>query len=254
MGINKQGIVFSSHYHHITSHSFFKDETINESALLNYFKYGFIQEGEGLLTNTYFVPHAHITTIPLNATEWKCEPYYQVDFTKKSSVTTKELLETYSSVVNAQLVSDVPIGCFLSGGVDSVVTVGVASQLKENITAYTIGVNDEKLDESAEAKRFANYFHVEHELQVISQNEVIQAINDYDQSMGEPLGDFSSLLMLKVCEMAKKKLTVVLSGDGGDDLFWGYKRFEEAQKYKDYFKTIYQSKSYSNYLERTSRK
>lgn len=233
MGVNHNGVVFSSHYHHITSHSFFKNERINKQALVNYFKFGFIQEGEGILENTYFLPHSHITTINIDDMKWHWESYYDLQFEKSKIGAACALQDLYTEVVNSQLVSDVPIGCFLSGGVDSTITTGIASRLVSNISAYTIGVDDKVLDESSEASRFASYFDINHFLKQISKTEIINSIDQYKDSLCEPLADFSSLLTLKVCELAKENLTVVLSGDGGDELFWGYPRFQDAIKYKD---------------------
>lgn len=238
LGINTRGAVFSSHYHHITSHEFFKSENINVNGLVNYFKFGFVQEGEGLLQNTYFVPHGHITTIDTKTLDWSWEPYFELNpAEEKKSVSTSVLQEKYTKIVESQLVSDVPIGCFLSGGVDSTITAGIASIIQSNITAFTIGVDDEKLDETTEAKRFASYFKINHIVHKISTQEILNSLDDYIESLAEPLADYSSLVTLKVCELAKEKLTVVLSGDGGDELFWGYPRFQKALQYKSFLRS-----------------
>jgi asparagine synthase (glutamine-hydrolysing) len=232
-GINEAGVVFSSSYQHITAHSFFKREPVNKNALANYFKYGFIQEQEGLLNNTYFAAHGHYTQINLQTKKWKTLAYADQQVNLSNSL--KQPLETvYASIVASQLISDVPIGTFLSGGVDSTITTGLASGQLPNITAYTIGVEDVSLDETAEAKRFASYFNIHHIVNQVTEGDVLKMIDQYDDSLGEPLADFSSLLTLKVCEMAKQSLTVVLSGDGGDELFWGYQRFATAANYYPY--------------------
>ncbi len=237
MGINKKGIVFSSHYHHITSHSFFTNEEINNNSLANYFSYGFIQEGEGLVENTYFLPHSHITTVNLSNYSWEWNAYFNLNFKNHRKKDINSFLEKYIKVVKSQLVSDVPIGTFLSGGIDSSLTTVIASSLKPNITAFTIGIkNNKKLDESIDAKRFAANFNINHKIKYITSNDIIELISQYDDSLCEPLADFSSLLTLKVCLLAKKELTVVLSGDGGDELFWGYPRFSNTNKLKYLFK------------------
>jgi asparagine synthase (glutamine-hydrolysing) len=239
MGINSKGVVFSSHYQHITSHQFFRDEPINNNGLANYFKYGFIQEGEGLLENTFNVPHAHIITIKKDGS-WNQAPYFIYNKNNTSSKnSTSELIEKYTEIVRSQLISDVPVGTFLSGGVDSTLTTGIVSGMKKDITAYTIGVDDKELDETNESKRFASYFPIHHIVKQINEKDIIESLDQYDESMGEPLGDFSSLIMLKVCEIAKKELTVVLSGDGGDELFWGYKRFQVSAQYFSFFQIKY---------------
>ena len=138
--------------------------------------------------------------------------------------------------MQSQLVSDVPIGTFLSGGVDSGLTTAYASIAKKNLTAYTISVDDPNLDEAEQSKIIAKQYKVQHQIHKILPDEIHTLINQYDESLAEPLGDYSSLLMLKVCEIAKQKLTVVLSGDGGDELFWGYNRMVIFWKYLPYLK------------------
>lgn len=237
-GINRSGLVFSSHYHHITSHKFFKDQKLNSNALANYFRYGFIQEGEGLLNNTYFMPHGHIAEIDTKG-NWSWIAYIKFNddtLPEDKSINEKELINAYRAIVKSQMVSDVPLGTLMSGGVDSTLTTAIASEIKANVKVYTISVDDLVLDESDEAARFASYFNVTHKIGKVTEQEIIDAIEQYEDSAAEPLADFSSLIMLKVCEMAKKELTVVLSGDGGDELFWGYPRFILAANYYKFLK------------------
>ncbi len=169
--------------------------------------------------------------------QWQWKPYFTLNHQDKQKITVEEIKSCYKEIVASQLISDVPIGCFLSGGVDSTLTAGIASELKKNITAYTKGVDDKILDESAEAKRFASYFNIQHELHRITTSDILNSLEEYIESMGEPLADLSSLITLKVCELAKRKLTVVLSGDGGDELFWGYPRFKKAKASQDLLNT-----------------
>lgn len=237
MGLNEKGVVFSSNYQHVTTHAFFREEKIDANAIANYFKYGFIQEGEGIISNTFFLPHGHITTIDLKSMQWQWESYFSLNHFDKQKVGIDEIKSCFKEIIASQLISDVPIGCFLSGGVDSSLTAGIASELKKNITAFTIGVEDKLLDESAEAKRFASYFDIHHELHQITTSDILSSLEEYIDCMGEPLADFSSLITLHVCELAKKSLTVVLSGDGGDELFWGYPRFQTAKLNQDLLNT-----------------
>lgn len=228
-GFDDKGIVFSSHYQHITSHPYFRDQSINAEALANYFRYGFIQAGEGLFENTYFLPHSHAVVVDLATKSWKYESYKPYTRFQEEA-----LDEVYKYIVSSQLVSDVPVGTFLSGGVDSPLTTAIASKAIPGIRAYTIGVRDKRLDEAPEAARFAACFKVEHTIDYVGEQDVLDAIQQYEESLAEPLGDFSSLITLKVCQAAKKDLTVVLSGDGGDELFYGYPRFRQAARYYPY--------------------
>ena len=85
--------------------------------------------------------------------------------------TQKELKDTYRNVVESQLISDVPVGTFLSGGVDSTITSAFAGERKRDITAFTIGVDDPALDETTEAARFAGYFKLKHSIKIIDEKE-----------------------------------------------------------------------------------
>ena len=236
-GYCEDGIVFSSHYHLVTAHEYFCKKKLQKPSLYNYFRYGFIQEGEGLLSETYNLPHGHwISLSSASGVHWN--PYINLgEFLKNEHITlsTNELHAAYKNVVNSQLVSDVPVGTFLSGGVDSTVTSALVKESKDDIVAFTIGVEDPELDETMEAKRFATYFHLNHLVKEIKEKEISGLMEDYDESMAEPLADFSSLLTLKVCELAKEQFSVALSGDGGDELFWGYRRFKEAFQYVSFF-------------------
>lgn len=251
-GINDSGLVFSSHYHHITSHKFFNNQNLNCAALSNYFRYGFVQEGEGLLNDTYFMPHGHIAEIDFKG-NWSWKPY--INFSggispENKAISEKEFIKIYKAVVKSQMISDVPLGTLMSGGVDSTLTTAVISEIKANVKAYTISVDDLVLDESDEAARFAGYFNVTHKIKKVAEEEVIDALKQYEDSAAEPLADTGSLIMLKVCEAAKQDLTVVLSGDGGDEIFWGYPRFITAAKYYKYLRLPIIKRTFNIFFER----
>jgi asparagine synthase (glutamine-hydrolysing) len=236
-GSSNEGVVFSSNYHLVTAHPYFSKGHLQKSALYNYLRYGFIQEGEGLLYNTYNLPHGHFITLSGNSeTTWK--PYTNLnEFLHHNGVSVKRepLHEVFESVVRSQLVSDVPVGTFLSGGVDSTITSALAARANKNLTAFTIGVDDPLLDETSEAVRFAKNFNLNHVVHKLDEDALSTIIEQYDDCMGEPLADYSSLMTLKVAELAKNEITVALSGDGGDELFWGYPRFKKAAKYVSYY-------------------
>lgn len=230
-GLCRSGLVFSSNYNHITSHKFFRHKPIIPAAVANFFNFGFIQEGEGLIEDTYFMPHGHIVKIDAKGN-------IQTRNYKTISTLTSEanLSDLVTNIVGTQLVSDVPLGTFMSGGVDSTLTTGIAARLSKGIKCFTIGVNDELIDESIEAERFGRYFAIDHKVYALTEEDIISALDQYVESAGEPLSDFSSLVTLKVCELAKKELTVVLSGDGGDELFFGYPRFVQAAEAFEFLK------------------
>lgn len=251
-----KGIVFSSHYHLVTAHPYFSGNKVQKPALYNYFRYGFIQEGEGLLSNTYNVPHGHFVTLSKHAAVgW--QPYVDPDELIRengSAAADDELHSVFKKVVQSQLVSDVPVGTFLSGGVDSTITSALAAQTDDTITAFTIGVDDPVLDETSEATRFAQCFNLNHVVHTLDEDALLNVIEAYDDCMGEPLADYSSLMTLKVAELAKKQITVALSGDGGDELYWGYKRFMQVAKYVSFYNASRTGKFFRIVIQRLLRR
>lgn len=236
-GMCDKGVVFSSHYHLITAHPYFSNSAVQQAALFNYLRYGFVQEGEGLLANTYNLPHGHFISLSKNS-DHNWQPYIDPNEfipDEHSSTDNDSLHSVFEKVVRSQLVSDVPVGTFLSGGVDSTITSALAAQTDNNITAFTIGVDDPRLDETSEATRFAQCFNLHHVIHELDEQSLSNVIEEYDDCMGEPLADYSSLMTLKVAELAKKQITVALSGDGGDELFWGYPRFMNAAKHVSFY-------------------
>lgn len=228
-GLNNKGFVFSSHYHHVLQHRYFKSETILEESLQDYFKFGLVLPGKGIFTNTFFVPLKEIIIIDLNNSSFQKIPY-NIKFKFDSG----DLHTILKKTIESQLISDVPIGTFLSSGIDSSLVAAIANSIDPSIRSFTIGVNDQQLDEGKEAKSIADKLGVNHHVEYFKEEELIQSIKNYEESSAEPLADFSSIITLKVCELAKKELTVVLSGDGGDELFFGYSRFKKLHDYYPY--------------------
>ncbi len=127
------------------------------------------------------------------------------------------------SAVKRQMVSDVPLGCFLSGGIDSPLITAIAQSLStQPVKAFTIGVENSPLDESEDARRYAQQIGVEHYVENIHFDQVVDLIGDVNRACSEPYGDYSIFPTLLNSRFASKQVKVMLSGDGGDELFWGY--------------------------------
>jgi asparagine synthase (glutamine-hydrolysing) len=142
---------------------------------------------------------------------------------------TERAREVLKEAVHSQLVADVPVGAFLSGGLDSSSVVGLMSEhLPEAFRTYSIGFPDSASDERDYAQLVADRFKTTHSVQEIGPEVAEELINAFLSHVDEPLGDPAVITNLYVARLARKDLKVVLSGDGGDELFAGYSRYYKA--------------------------
>ena len=138
-----------------------------------------------------------------------------------------EAYEAINSVitdaVRRQMVSDVPVGTFLSGGIDSpLVSAKMREATHHTFKAFTIGTNGDDFDESPDAKRYAQEIGVENVVEELSLDQISDMLHEVVAAFGEPFADNSIFPMLAVSRLARREVKVFLSGDGGDELFWGY--------------------------------
>jgi asparagine synthase (glutamine-hydrolysing) len=140
------------------------------------------------------------------------------------------------AAVAQQLVADVPVGVFLSGGIDSPLVAAAAQRESAGrLTAFSIGTDDPVMDESGAARTYAELLGVDHQLRTISGDHALALIDHVAQANSEPFGDYSSFPTLMVSELAAGSVKAVLSGDGGDELFWGYPRFAKIRAARRWF-------------------
>jgi asparagine synthase (glutamine-hydrolysing) len=137
--------------------------------------------------------------------------------------------------VRAQMVSDVRIGTFLSGGVDSPLVAAAMDQTAGLVPAFTIGVDDPAFDESAAASAYATHLGLEHHLETIRAADAVDLLDDVADAYSEPFGDYSSFPTMLVSRLASAHVKTVLCGDGGDELFWGYPRFSRVLRMRRWF-------------------
>lgn len=221
IGQNKNGVVYSSQYDHIINHPFFKNNSIDSNALGQYLQLGYVPVGLGMLEETWLVPQGHYYTIHKQS----IQAYQYYEFAKESVVHKDSSLEnTLSTAVQAQLVSDVPVGCFLSGGVDSSLITLLAAKSNSSLHSFTIGNQESNFDESAKAAAVANMAKLKHHISFLGLDNASSLIQQHVAAFSEPFADHSSLPLLHLASFTKQKATVALSGDGADELFWGYQR------------------------------
>lgn len=138
----------------------------------------------------------------------------------------EQLREILDRAVRRRLVADVPVGVFLSGGIDSGMVAAVATRANQDLECFSIGFDDRSFDERKYATRVANALNVKHRLKVFSSEEMLESLHVLPDIMDEPLGDASILPTYLLSKFAAQSVKVALSGDGGDELFAGYPTYQ----------------------------
>ncbi len=165
----------------------------------------------------------------------KTEQYWNFEYEEITEIRSEaeyvnELRELIKEAVKIRMISEVPLGAFLSGGVDSSAIVGMMSEFSENpVKTFSIGFNEDSFDELKYARIAAKHFRTEHHEFVVT-SDLIDVVDDLVWHFDEPFADNSALPTFMVSKMAREFVTVVLSGDGGDELFAGYTRYVVDQK------------------------
>lgn len=152
---------------------------------------------------------------------------------------TGQLKDKISHAVRERMEADVPLGAFLSGGIDSSLMVALMQSISSKpIKTFTVGFKDSPWDESSYAKKIADYLHTDHQTLFIDQEEVLKDISSITNLYDEPFGDASALSTYTICKQISKYVTVAMSGDGGDELFGGYHRQKWIPRLNTYRKFL----------------
>lgn len=142
-----------------------------------------------------------------------------------------QLKELLLSSVKYRLIADVPVGCFLSGGTDSSLVAALAQETGgKPVHTFSIGFEDARFNESRYAKEVAGHIGTEHEEYLLSERDALRLVPEMHTRYGQPYADSSAIPTMLVSELARKKVTVALSGDGGDEFFLGYGMYTWAAR------------------------
>jgi len=207
--------------------------TLDQSALYDFLTYLYIPPPKSMYQNIFKLEAAHTLSIDLNSKVMKKKRYWSlptavVDTDEVSAQ--KQLKLLVSQSIEEQLISDVPLGFFLSGGIDSSVIVSCAAQQSQNINTYTIGFDVPGYDESEFAQSVAAMHATRHCSKIMRRQRCIDLYSRLNQWFDEPHADTSALPTFMVSELAKKDVSVVLTGDGGDEIFGGYIHYFKFKK------------------------
>jgi len=203
------------------------DLSIHASSVEDYFTFGYVPDPKTIYSGIHKLEPGHTLLVlrgkkPLLQQYWDVSPV--TDCPNSDTDVQEELLERLTEAVGIRMMAEVPLGAFLSGGVDSSTIVALMSGLSEEpVNTCSIGFSDPAFDESSRASLVAKHFGTNHHTKKVSQDDssgIDMMAGVYD----EPFADDSALPTLTVCELARKHVTVTLSGDGADEVLAGYRR------------------------------
>ncbi|MGD1984424.1 MAG: amidotransferase 1, exosortase A system-associated [Chromatiaceae bacterium] len=202
---------------------------VDASAIEDYFALGYVPEPKTIYSGVQKLRPGHTLRFRRGAARPVQRPYWDLHFRETSrrdeSQIAEELVERLREAVDIRLVAEVPLGAFLSGGVDSSAVVAMMAQLQdEPVNTCAIGFDVKQFDETDYARMVAERYATNHfEQQVASED--FDLVDTLGSLYDEPYADSSAIPTYRVCELARQRVTVALSGDGGDEHFAGYRRY-----------------------------
>lgn len=233
--------VFGSQYDQVVRHRRCHRDRVDPGALHMYLRLGYLPLHYGLIEGTGQVSPGHFLEVrpgdpPRVHRFWTPPTTPQGDRRLRGAEAGDAVAAMVEQAVARQQVSDVRMGAFLSGGVDSpLVAASMRRPGGEAIPAFTIGTDDPASDESEPASAYAELLGLEHHLRRISGADALALLDDVAAANSEPFGDYSSFPTLMVSKLASEHVKTVQSGDGGDELFWGYPRFMKVDRARRWF-------------------
>ena len=223
--------LFGSELKTLLAHPDFARE-LDPCAVEDYFAYGYVPEPRTIFKGAFKLMPGHTLTLMTGGRNRQQKPYWDLPFTPHDPLTEQEaqdeLQRRLDEAVKSHLEADVPLGAFLSGGVDSsAVVASMAGMGSEPVNTCSIAFDDPTFDESRYASQVAEQYGTRHYSETVNKDDyglldTLAALYD------EPYADSSAIPTYRVCELARKRVTVALSGDGGDENFAGYRRYRLA--------------------------
>jgi len=212
---------------------------INYKAIDEYFSYGYIGQNRSIYNGIDKLQPAHLFLIDLNkgAQSFIIKKYWEIRYEPDYSKSEKEWIDIldskFAESVKLHMISDVPLGAFLSGGIDSSGVVAFMNKVSNNqVKTFSIGFKEKKFNELQYAHEVAKKYNTEHH-ELILEPESVDLLPKLVSAFDEPFFDSSAIPTYYVSKFAREFVTVVLSGDGGDELFGGYKWYMKASRIKN---------------------
>ncbi|NOQ64813.1 MAG: amidotransferase 1, exosortase A system-associated [Methyloprofundus sp.] len=238
--LNNGQFIFASELKALKEHPELPRE-MDPTAIEDYFGFGYIPDPKTIYKHVYKLEPGFCLNIKRGDLAYQPRQYWDIQFDSSLQASeqelAEELVERVREAVAIRTVADVPLGAFLSGGVDSSAIVAMMAGLTEEpVNTCSISFGDAKFNESQFAAQVAEQYQTSHRVEQVDPAD-FSLIGKLAGMYDEPYADSSALPTYRVCEMAKKQATVVLSGDGGDEHLAGYRRYR-WQVYEDRMRSM----------------
>ncbi|MEO7500322.1 MAG: XrtA/PEP-CTERM system amidotransferase, partial [Casimicrobiaceae bacterium] len=202
---------------------------IDPRAVEEYFALGYVPEPRTIFKGAYKLPPAHTLVVRRGEVPPAPRMYWDPRFTQDRVISAEdamaELTSRLEESVRLRMISEVPLGAFLSGGVDSsAVVAAMAEQSRDPVNTLSIAFADPAFDESRYAQQVAERYHTRHFVDRVESDD-FDLVDELARLYDEPYADSSAIPTYRVCQLARRHVTVALSGDGGDESFGGYRRY-----------------------------
>ncbi len=242
---NKKSLVFASELKAIFKHPQF-EKKLNPLSVNLYFQYGYVPEPYSIFKNINKVSAGHFFEFSLSELlingegksicYWSLSKISQIN-SKDTILLDKDFIHTkfeklLVKAVQQQMLSEVPIGAFLSGGIDSSLVVALMQEISSKpVKTFTIGFSDKNYNEASYAKLIAKHLNTDHSELILDPKSVLDQISNLPKIYDEPFADSSQVPTVILSQFARKDVTVALTGDGGDEILAGYNRHVLAHRH-----------------------
>ncbi len=221
-------LLFGSELKSVLAHGGLRRE-IDPLAVEEYFALGYVAEPRTIFKQARKLPPAHTLSIRRGQPVGEPAEYWDVHFSLDNPISVadaqSELVQRLRESVRLRMIAEVPLGAFLSGGVDSSAVVALMAGLSEGpVNTCSIAFDDPAYNESEFAQKVADRYHTDHRVETVKSDD-FDLIDTLARQYDEPYADSSAIPTYRVCQLARKHVTVALSGDGGDESFGGYRRY-----------------------------
>lgn len=228
---DKDDFIFASELKPIME--YLNNLSVSKDALYEFFQFGYISSNLAIFENCFKLPAGHYGVYDIKKAQFEIQEYWSIvpffnlpKFQKTEEELINELENILIDAFKYRMVSDVPVGVFVSGGIDSSLVAAILQKHYGNIHTFTIGFKEVKYNEATYAKQVAEHLGTSHTEKFLDSSQAKEILENFVEIYDEPFGDSSGIPTTLVSQVAKDSgIKVVLSADGGDEVFCGYERY-----------------------------